>query len=566
LIDVVIQYQELGWTKVTPSFNAKCTVWLNTNLICSEKEILIDHLISLLKSSQNSFSEIESYLKSLRGNFSFIVHDDSTLIAAVDRVCSIPLFYGTDGAKLIIGSNATNVKKILGLSEESLDISAALEIGMSGFTIGKKTLFKRMSQMVAGEYIHKTHSNLTNGYYYTYSPWRVSDRSYNSLKNDLAEETLNIFEEIRRGIDGRQLIIPLSAGADSRLVVSALKHVGAKNVLCISYGINNNYEMAIGREVAEKLGYRWKPIVLTRKDQAKYYDSLEFEAFCSRYQSYSSVPHIQELNVFRLLSADGMVSPDAVILNGSTGDFISGGHIPISICNTVQSNASGDGKLFWSATEDFLNKHYTLWRGLRCDVNDRSIITALSELERERRLPTIENPEILHGLFECYEYLGRQSKYIIRMQQAYQYYGFSWRLPLWDARIMDFWESVPLEFKINQRLYKEVIHENNWGGVWHSIPVNMKTIRQPLATIRAISKLPFTMMKRRVWEQFERNFFSYFLDVTASYAYAQYSRIASDRRGHRNIVSFLAEDYLSKFGLKLSELPTDEFQIASNNG
>ena len=37
-------------------------------------------------------------------------------------------------------------------------------------------------------------------------------------------------------IGDRQIIIPLSAGNDSRLVASILKYLGAKNVKCYSYG------------------------------------------------------------------------------------------------------------------------------------------------------------------------------------------------------------------------------------------------------------------------------------------------------------------------------------------
>ena len=75
----------------------------------------------------------------------------------------------------------------------------------------------------------------------------------------------------------------------------------------------------------------------------------------------------------------------------------------------------------------------------------------------------------LYGIFECIEYLGRQSKYILNMQSAYEFYNYSWRMPLWSNQVMDFWEVVELKHKINKKLYSDTLYENNWGGAWKDI-------------------------------------------------------------------------------------------------
>ena len=59
--------------------------------------------------------------------------------------------------------------------------------------------------------------------------------------------------------------MPLSAGWDSRFIVSGLKHFGYENVICVSYGRNNNTDMLIAKEVADRLGYKWIKLEYKKK-------------------------------------------------------------------------------------------------------------------------------------------------------------------------------------------------------------------------------------------------------------------------------------------------------------
>ena len=54
-------------------------------------------------------------------------------------------------------------------------------------------------------------------------------------------------------------------------VASILKHLGATNVKCYSYGTAGNFEAKIAKIIAHKLGYEWKFIPLTHKSEKKYY-------------------------------------------------------------------------------------------------------------------------------------------------------------------------------------------------------------------------------------------------------------------------------------------------------
>ena len=79
--------------------------------------------------------------------------------------------------------------------------------------------------------------------------------------------TLSIFKEILNK-HSEKIVVPLSAGYDSRLIISALHHLNAKNII-YSYGKKNNFESKIARQIANKLNYKWYFVELSNKKQRK---------------------------------------------------------------------------------------------------------------------------------------------------------------------------------------------------------------------------------------------------------------------------------------------------------
>ena len=78
----------------------------------------------------------------------------------------------------------------------------------------------------------------------------------------------------------------------------------------------------------------------------------------------------------------------------------------------------------------------------------------------------LENENLDHLLFEYSELIGRQSKYVVKKQKVYEFYGYEWRMPFWDDQYLKFWQKVPLKYKLNQKLYKDMLKNNNFGEVW----------------------------------------------------------------------------------------------------
>ena len=136
-------------------------------------------------------------------------------------------------------------------------------------------------------------------------------------------------------------------------------------------------------------------------------------------------------------------------------------------------------------------------------------------------------------------------------QRAYDFFGYEWRMPLWDGEILDFWKGVPLQYKLDQKLYKEVLSDNNWGEVWKDIPVNHKLIRPYFLLIfRFFVKLIVSPFGKNNWHKLERRIFTYWVHPSYAQAVTSFKDVLFDMHGHRNASSWLSKQYIKKIGFK----------------
>jgi len=445
----------------------------------------------------------------------------------------------------VISNYALQLKGLPNNTHTDINNSAVNEIAMSGYTIGRKTIYKKLYQLTAGESLLLTGGKIERSFYYTYSPWTVQERSEQVLRKEFTETTLSILEQMVSSVNGAQIVVPLSAGNDSRLIVSGLKHLGVKDVVCFSYGRANSYESLTSRKIANKLGYQWFHLPATIKSQKLFFESKEYKDYLTDFDTLASVPSVQDISSIIQLRNSALISKQAVIVNGNSGDFITGGHIPS--LTKLSKNSYTERKI--QLMDSYLDKHYSLWGCLKSDTALERLKSEIDILIEDRNIPRDLTYNCSHGLIESIEYLGRQTKYVINQQNAYDFSGFEWRLPLWDDMFMDYWESVPVRYKMNQELYKSSLIMNNWGGVWRDIPVNNREINPLyLRWMRNFIKTFFYPLGKERWHNAEKNIFAYWLDVSCNFAVVPYSKVFFDSRKQRNYISWLAEDYLLLHG------------------
>ena len=198
---------------------------------------------------------------------------------------------------------------------------------------------------------------------------KVVNKSFDFYQQELSKITLDIFQKMLDKIGDRQIIIPLSAGNDSRLIASVLKHLGAKNVKCYSYGTKGNFEAKIAQIIANKLGYEWKFIPLTHKSEKKFYASDEFKLYLDYGETFCSVPYFQGLSTIKYLKDLKWIDNDAIFINGNTGDFISGGHINPKMSRNIKSQSINTEIRKENILNFLIDKHFSLWGNLKSEQN-----------------------------------------------------------------------------------------------------------------------------------------------------------------------------------------------------
>jgi asparagine synthase (glutamine-hydrolysing) len=502
--------------------------------------------------------QLRDFLPTLDGHFALIVQTPAWTLLAADKLCSIPLFYLRHRENWFVSAHAPYLADLAGLGTQDVDRNAALNIAMAGYTVGATTLYAPLAILQAGEAVLFNADSMPERFvYYRYAAWNIGAMDDAAYLAESAAVTLRVLQKMLAGAGVRQIVIPLSAGNDSRLIASGLKRLGAGNVKCFTYGVAGNFEAQISRQVAEKLGYPWRFVALSHCGERRFYQSDAFKRYWREADNCNAVPYIQGLSALHYLKESGWIDADAVFVNGNTGDFISGGHIPQAMHDSL-SGLTKDRHIE-RLIDAFLKKHFSLWENLKTEAN---LDTVKTQLRAEIARLDCENipGEAMHGVYEYLELLHRQSKYILGNQRIYEFYGYEWRLPLWDDEYLRFWAKVPLHLKAGQHLYKNMLKRQNWGGVWdNSIPVNKQTIRPKwLIPLRFLAKCcfaPFGGKGRKAWKRFELNAFYYWRDLGLTVALFPYRQVLFDRKGARHVVAFMAERYLQE---KLISITKDE--------
>jgi asparagine synthase (glutamine-hydrolysing) len=510
----------------------------------SAKSILFE-LEELHQNSKLNIDTLSNLVLKMSGHFALIAKfSNNSCFLGVDKICSIPIYDILKDDRYAVSDHAPQLKKLFNLSDADVNLNSLLEVSMSGFALGDNTIYSDIKSLTAGECVFWEHGRRQNNYYYTYSPYQESLKDYEKLKNEFKQICLESTKKLIDSVNKKQIIVSLSAGYDSRLIVSCLRELSYENVVCFTYGRSGNFEVNTSKMVADSLGYKWIYVKDTIREKRAFYKSSTYNNYINLFESYASVPSTQDIYEIYTLKKRGIINIDAVFVNGNAGDFISGGHIPGNL--SLKKDLISYNEIDWNL---FLDKHYSIWKKLRNSLNDKIITSNLSQLVLERLKFEKHDKVYMYSLMETMEYMGRQSRIVIGQQRSYEFIGHEWRLPFWSEDFLNFWEKVPLEYKVDQLLYKDSITEDNWGGVWKGIEVNKKIIKPNILRFtRLIVKLIMVPFGRKKWHRVERNIFVYWMHPSYSRTVTSYLNMLFDLRGEKNTTSWTADQFIKRNG------------------
>lgn len=486
-------------------------------------------------------------LRGLRGRHALILRRADWSICLVDRVASYPLCIalGRDGPVVTDGNMGIEQAGI----ELELDTCQHAAIALAGFSMGSGTLFRNVRWLLAGEAIVLEAGHAPQSLrLHRYAPTPDAARR-DPDDPDLLDECLRVHRRVVerswRQAAGRPIWLPISAGLDSRLILSLLAEMGASNITCFTYGLSGNHESEAAIALARKLGYACHVVELTLGIASNWFRSDAFDRFSRFADSLAAMPFHQDALTLTLLLERELLPADAVVINGQSGDFTSGNHIPRSLWPENMAGKEPDEQVR-ALRAAYLDKHLALWRGPRV-----AGIRRLAEELVDGEIATLGRPDGTAGwaahAYEMIEHENRQSKYVVSGQRSYEWLGLGWSLPLWDDDLADFWQAAPLQSKLGQSLYRRALTTRNPAGVWGSDFQFPRRVRPAsISALRALVRIGLAPIGKAVWHELERRLFAWPSDIVCNYAIVPYAQAFREGAMARNALSFHADAYLQR--------------------
>lgn len=483
---------------------------------------------------------LKEYFNNLNFNFSFIASYKNFTLACVDHISSYPIYYTKNNNSLFFAPNIYDLN--IDLKNNNFNKQSELEILMAGYVTEDRTLIKNIFQLEAGSFAISPEKKIID-YYLHYPSKNLNVSSDIKLIKDIDEILNNIFKNIYNKYADYKIIVPLSGGLDSRLILGKLKEIGFNNITAISYGPKYNSEAKLAKIVAKKLNIPWLFLVSKKKIAKKLFYLEEFANYLKYSCNYSRSPNMQEFHFLYDLSEKKIINKKTLIINGQTGDFISGGHIPKSLILNPESKEN--------MIKYIIDKHYSLWQNLRTGNNLDKIINLLNNYKSFENINLLENKLNYAYMYNLWEWRERQSKFVINQQKIYDFYNVYWELPLWNAQFINFWRNLPLKHLENKKLYIKYLDHWNYKNIFLDKKINYTRLdRQEINRWPGFSYFLFIIGKvlgllfGKNFKYFYYNYFKYFGHYSNYYQSFGYRQYLKHAKNIRNPQSLFALKYL----------------------
>ncbi|MEH7124291.1 MULTISPECIES: asparagine synthase C-terminal domain-containing protein [unclassified Bacillus (in: firmicutes)] len=472
----------------------------------------------------------EKHLQDLIGEFVFIQADQNGITAIVDRKRSIPLFYYKEGSRWIV------TDKIAHQQDRMLQKTAAKEFILTGFTANEKTLYEEVYQIEAGSYLQIDEAGTVDNHEYYQFYHHPENKELEQFSEELQAVFHEVFNDLIKRLINKVPILPLSGGYDSRIIAILLKEYGIEHIASFTYGKRENKEAQVSRDIAKRLGLKWDFIEYKKDDWHRWYHSQEWKDYVDFAVNGSSMAHLQDWPAVREIVTKQ--DADYVFIPGHSGDFVAGSHLAYEI--TVDREFTADDVVQFN-----LNKHHKLWemgQGLHSSATD-----VIAEMKRSFKDLPYQTNEQASALFEYWDWRERQAKFIINSIRVYEFYEKGWDIPLWDDRLMEFFKTVPVEYRFKKYLYDYTLNKMYPDYFPEPVkPVGKETsLKQKYGVFYNTAKKLYN--KKKLYQQ-------YYTEPMEWYGiyktYPEYVMALSFKHnGYKysqpyNINSFLAKDYI----------------------
>jgi asparagine synthase (glutamine-hydrolysing) len=395
-----------------------------------------------LAAAVNAAADPESVLQRANGFFAVVIERGGAVHLFTDRIASHPLFYGRTDGSAYYSDDASWVREQVG--DDSYDPLSELEYLLSGYVTGPNTLSPRVNQVLCGEHLVVSDSAAVDrGRWFEFpTPGRSDTRSETDLLDALDDVLVAVYERLIEYADGRRIVVSLSAGHDSRLNLLMLTRLGYDNVTALSYA-EKDAETDLVKRIADDVGVSWVYLPETHDAWHEWYNSDERERYEAESGYLHRIPAIGAALGVRTASERELVPTDSIFVTGD-GVMSTGEHIPSSVVGYGTTSRA-------TLLKQIARSHYKQWE-YGADVEAVLTDRVAASVDSSRSAPPVDLVE----LAERWDWQERQSKFIPR-NHVFEFWGFDWWMPLWDAEYLRFWDGLPDELKFDKRLHRRYV-------------------------------------------------------------------------------------------------------------
>jgi len=401
---------------------------------------------------------IESLQGRLRGQnacFGLIAETPDYVVAISDHVRSYPIFLKYKDESLELVSTQLLEEDH---SPENLDTDRISEFLLCGYVLSDHTVFRSSKILSAGQILVFDRKNkiLEITTQYQYIPLANPQLQEDNLLDDFGGILDSIFQEIVNQNRDRAIWLPLSGGLDSRLVLTKLVEHGHEDITTFSFGVPNNHEIRRAKKIAKALDVKWLNVPSRLKHLQEVHQSTAAQQYSHLCFSGQSSPIWLDFEAVNQLLATKLIPGSALFMNGYSGDFLFGGHIPQRLYDDPTLDTLCDC-IVAKHCSHFLSPYFC-----NTELRIRNQIKQEFQLLFGNDLTS----STLCSFYEHWDWKERQVKAVVMGQRLYDHFGLEWMLPFWDRRLMDFWSKVPSQFKLGQKLHIQYLRQYNYRGAF----------------------------------------------------------------------------------------------------
>ena len=392
----------------------------------------------------DSFERFQALLKEADGCFSAVLRrEDGSVWAAVDAARTMPLYYSRDGR--FLSDSVPAVREALRLPREAADPAALEELFLTTFVAGPRTAYAEIAQLDAAQALERSPSGELRAVYYYAHIQPIRDIGREEAMELFQRVSDEAFDQVIAAIAGRPVVLSLSGGYDSRYIACMLKRRGVEDVSCYTYGRKDSFEIPQSEKIARALGYRWACVEYTDEQIMSCMDSVG-QAFAKAYECYDSLTYLQNLPAVRRLHEAGWFKPDSVFLTGLFSNLPTGSHVA-----HIKDAFSGRFSLESFPEAVFRGKLERLPETAR-----KAVLATIEEQRRALGLSPADSYLSFASAVDCLQAL-QASRIFFTMNDVHAFFGYEWLIPCGTRKLLEFWFSMPLEYRIHQSLFEEWI-------------------------------------------------------------------------------------------------------------